>query len=96
MRIFQPSNYLSLDFQNRVLRVHTRGTETSQAGVPEILVQEQSFEANDSLLLQDGAFLRAVCSGGRPVVSGEDGRNALRTAADINRQLRDNRHRTMA
>ena len=87
MRIFQPSNYLSLDFQNRVLRIHTHGSVETHPGVPEILVQEQSFQANDSLLLQAGAFLQAVRDGGRPVVSGEDGRNALHTAADIRRQL---------
>ena len=79
----------SLEFQNRKLRVHARGADTDQAGIPVILVQEPSFAANDSLLLQDGAFLRAIRSG-------EDGRNALRTAAHINRQLRDNPHRTMA
>jgi predicted dehydrogenase len=87
MRIFQPRSYLSLDFQHRVLRIHTLGGNEPDSGVPEILVQEQSFEANDSLLLQIGAFLKTVREGGRPVVSGEDGRNALRTAADIRRQL---------
>jgi predicted dehydrogenase len=96
MRIFQPSKYFSLDFQNRVLRSHTTGAVESGSNVPEILVQEQAFDANDSLLLQAGAFLRAVRTGCRPVVSGEDGRNALRTAADINRQLQVNGHRVMS
>ena len=89
MRIFQPRNYLSLDFLHRVLRIHTLGGTEADTGAPEILVQEQSFEANDSLLLQIDAFLKTVREGGRPVVSGEDGRNALRTAADIRRQLRE-------
>lgn len=87
MRIFQPRNYLSLDFQNRVLRIHRMGTAGAHSATPEILVQEQAFEANDSLLLQAGAFLRAVRTGGQPVVTGEDGRMALHTAAEIRRQL---------
>jgi hypothetical protein len=96
MRIFQPRNYLSLDLQNRVFRIHSRGSGEAMPGVPEILVQEQVYEHNDSLLLQAGAFLQTIRSGGRPVVSGEDGRNALCTAADIRRQLQHPPQRSLS
>ena len=87
MRIFQRHSYLSLDFLNRMLRIHTLGMEQDTDGMPEIRVQERGYEQHDSLLLQAAAFLRAIREGSEPPVSGEDARAALRTAAEIRRQL---------
>ena len=87
MRLFQHHNYVSIDFHNRVLKVYTKGAREIHPGIPEILIEEQAYEPNDALLLQAQDFLRVITEGGRPRVSGEDGRNALRTADEISRLL---------
>lgn len=83
MRIFQPDCYISVDFQNKGLKVHTKGTGEMFPGIPEILVEESSFEESDALLAEIRAFVESVRSGKPPRVSGEDGRRALATAMRI-------------
>jgi len=90
MRIFQHHNYVSIDFQNRVLKTHAKGEREMHPGIPEILIEEWAYEPNDALMVQAADFLRVIREGGRPKVSGEDGRDALKTADKISQQLNKN------
>ena len=87
MRIFQPDAYISVDFQNKKLAVFRKGEGESAPGVPDILMEEQSFEQGDALKSEIEAFLDAAAGGKSPVVSGRDGRAALETALMINKKL---------
>jgi predicted dehydrogenase len=87
MRIFQPDSYISVDFQNKKLAVFRKGEGEMQPGVPNIQMDEQSFEQGDALKSEIEAFLAAISTGNPPVVSGEDGRLALETALMINKKL---------
>ncbi len=90
MRLFQHDSYLSVDFQDRVLKVCRKGEREMVPGVPEIACEEQAFDNNDALLVEARAFLHAIQTGSEPVVSGEDGRRALQTAMEIGRLLNEN------
>ncbi|HEB58940.1 MAG TPA: Gfo/Idh/MocA family oxidoreductase [Gammaproteobacteria bacterium] len=87
MRIFQHDAYLSVDFQNRKLGVHRKGAEVDERGIPQIESEQQSFEAGDALRAEIDAFLDAIINGTPPVVSGEDGMNALKAAIAITDML---------
>jgi predicted dehydrogenase len=87
MRLFQPNAYLALDFQSRSLDVRRKASEVPASGIPEILSDQQEFESGDAIMSEIRAFLYSIRDGSRPIVSGEDGRQALATAIEITRQL---------
>ncbi len=83
MRIFQEENYISVDFQNRILSRHCKGEGESAPGIPKIESNETVYENDDPLKTEIAAFLNAVKTGTPPLVSGEDGHRALKTAIQI-------------
>jgi predicted dehydrogenase len=87
MRIFQPDSYISVDFQNKKLAVFRKGDGEMFPGVPNVQMEEKSFEQGDALKSEIESFLDSVVSGKPPVVTGEDGRRALETALMINKKL---------
>jgi len=56
-------------------------------GVPNITKEEHSFGQTDALKSEIEAFLDSIATGKPPVVSGEDGRQALETALKIIKKL---------
>jgi len=87
MRIFQPDAYINVDFQNKKIAVFRKGEGEMFPGVPDVKIEEQSFDQTDALKSEIEAFLDAIATGKPPVVSGEDGRQALETALKINKKL---------
>jgi predicted dehydrogenase len=87
MRIFQPDAYINVDFQNKKIAVFRKGEGEMFPGVPDVKIEEQSFDQTDALKSEIEAFLDAIVTGRPPVVSGEDGRQALETALKINKKL---------
>ncbi len=79
LRFFQRDRYVSIDFQTRQAmmsrRVHGSG--------PRPTIDVETFQAGEDepLRLELDSFIRAVATGSRPVVSGEDGEAALNLAA---------------
>ncbi len=87
MRIFQPDSYISVDFQSKKLAVFRKGDGEMFPGVPNVQMEEKTFEQGDALKSEIESFLDSVVSGKPPVVTGEDGRRALETALLINKKL---------
>ncbi|MDT4331176.1 Gfo/Idh/MocA family oxidoreductase [Methylomonas sp. MED-D] len=87
MRMFRPSSYISVDFQNRVLIKHKTGDKEMFPGIPEIVTEESVFESGDALLEEIKHFVACVQSGDNPLVPGEAGRKALATAIEISQFL---------
>jgi predicted dehydrogenase len=87
MRIFQPDAYISVDFQNKTFAVFRKGDGEMFPGVPNITKEEHSFGQTDALKSEIEAFLNSIATGKPPVVSGEDGRQALDTALKIIKKL---------
>jgi predicted dehydrogenase len=89
LRVFQKDAYLSADLQNKVLAINRKGKTDNPAGFKDITHEEHQFEDNDALNLEVVDFVTAIRTGGRPRVSGEDGKRALATAIAITEQMRD-------
>ncbi|CAG7857250.1 hypothetical protein MCAMS1_02011 [biofilm metagenome] len=87
MRMFRPSSYVAVDFQNRVLTKHTTGSKEMFPGIPEIVTEESVFESGDALLEEIKHFVNCIQTGENPLVSGEAGRRALGTAIKITQLL---------
>jgi predicted dehydrogenase len=80
-RIFAPRTYVSMDLAARAAQVY-RLREGDGEG-PRIDTQSFAAPGEEPLARQLAAFARAVRERTRPVVSGEDGRRALRFALRI-------------
>ena len=89
MRMFRPSSYVSVDFQNRVLTQHRTGKKEMFPGILEIETEESVFESGDALLEEIKHFVNCIHTGNNPLVSGEAGKRALETAIAITRLLGD-------
>ncbi|MDD5274687.1 MAG: Gfo/Idh/MocA family oxidoreductase [Methylovulum sp.] len=89
MRMFRPSSYVSVDFQNRVLTKHRTGSKEMFPGIPEIETEESVFESGDALLEEIKHFVNCIQTGENPLVSGVAGRRALATAIRITGLLGD-------
>ena len=89
MRMFRPSSYISVDFQNKVLTKHTTGDKEMFPGVPEIVSEESVFENGDALLEEIKHFVDCIQTGKNPLVSGVAGKRALQTAIEITHLLEE-------
>ena len=54
---------------------------------PEVATSKEIYEASDPLADEISSFVNAVKSGSDPIVTGEDGRNALSIALSIIHQI---------
>ncbi|MDT8407093.1 MAG: Gfo/Idh/MocA family oxidoreductase [Methylococcales bacterium] len=87
MRLFRPSCYESVDFQNRILTRHRTGDKEMFPGVPEIISEESVYPDADALNAEIRDFIDAILSQRPPKVTGHDGRKALETALAITRMI---------
>jgi predicted dehydrogenase len=78
LRVFRHDAYVSADLQEQRLR-HVR------KGGDGIVASEQAFERADELRAQAEAFLQAVRGDSVPMVTGEQGRQALALALQVGR-----------
>jgi predicted dehydrogenase len=83
-RVFQDSQYLSLDFGTGEIRLMTKTGEWSSPEAPPPIESESwNLEKSDALLAETEAFVDSVINNKPCVVTGEDGINALRLAEQI-------------
>ena len=87
LRLFQDDAYVSMDLHQKVLTVIRKGAGVGADGMPQVAIEETSYEQGDALKAEIEAFLTAAATGGAPPVSGEDGLLALRTALSITGQV---------
>ena len=77
LRLFQPHQYISLDYERQQAAVFTVSAQ-QKIGFENLAVEKQ-----EPLRLEVESFLDAVLTRQRPTVSGEDGQRALAAALDI-------------
>jgi predicted dehydrogenase len=88
-RVFQPNQYVSIDFGNGEVRRVTKHGDWREGGAP---LREESWnlEKGDALLAETKAFVEAIVNDTPPVVSGDDALASLELAemigADIARR----------
>lgn len=91
MRLFQRNSYIALDFQQRSLDIRSRvNSGRSTPAMEDIQSEQRTFDDGDALRAEITHFVDCIRSGRDPLVTGADGRQALATAIEITRQLRDN------
>ncbi len=81
LRLFQRDAYISVDYQTRQGVICRR--ETGPGARPAIKAEPVQGSDDEPLRLELEAFVQAVASGTRPVVSGEDGIAALELAYQV-------------
>ncbi len=83
IRLFQHNTYISVDYVAQAVKMYQlKGTR--------IVHNELPIEREEPLKAQLSAFLTAVRQGKRPLVTGEDAREALRVALTITRKIQQN------
>ena len=88
IRVFQPDAYLSVNCSKRELSVIRLDGEVNDSnGFPQVTSDTMKFAGKDPLADEISSFIHAVINGSEPIVSGQDGRNALKTALDIIDQI---------
>ncbi|MBW1863581.1 MAG: Gfo/Idh/MocA family oxidoreductase [Deltaproteobacteria bacterium] len=88
IRIFQPDAYLAVDCLKREISViRLDGNVKDSNCFPQMTSNTMTYPDSDPLADQIASFVNAVINGSRPVVTGSDGRNALRVALAIIDQI---------
>lgn len=87
LRVFQPDAYISVDLQEKSLTIHRKADSHQGAGIADIVVERRQYGNSDPLYTELQAFLKSIREGTPPVVSGENGRQALEMALTISAQL---------
>lgn len=92
LRFFQPHQYVSIDYaRQEILLIETAANQLATIPpdsinlpqAPGLKLARPSVTPGEPLRLEIEAFLNAVATCTRPIVSGEDGRAALALALDI-------------
>jgi predicted dehydrogenase len=92
MRIFQPGQYISIDFgKKEIMTVRLKPGEQGGHPVPDI--SKSRFQEQDALDLELRDFVKHVRNRTRPAVAGEEGRRALDVALQVVEQINNNRQR---
>ena len=91
LRVFRHDAYVSADLQEQRLRHVRKGRagETAVGDTAGIVESEQSFERADELRAQAQAFFQAVRGRAAPLVTGEQGRQALALALQVGRLVEE-------
>jgi predicted dehydrogenase len=87
LRIFEDAAYLSIDLQQKILTLIRKRETSTQPGQLPVSIEEASFEQGDALKAEIDSFLECARTGRTPVVTGEDGLQALETAIRITQQV---------
>lgn len=89
LRLFQKDAYVSIDFTNHKITV-VHPDKTQPAGIiPGMKIEELTFNQGDALDDELKAFVHSVKHRHQPLVTGQMGRDALKTALSIMDQIQE-------
>ncbi len=90
-RVFQRSQYLSIDFGSGEVNLTTKTGDWKFGEDPPLAMENWNLEKGDALMVEDQAFIDAVLQRKPCLVTGEDGLRALEVAelirADIQKRI---------
>ena len=89
LRLFQDDAYISIDLQQKVLTIVRKPPAGADVPKGQVLIEERTYDQGDALKFEIEAFLRSICEGTPPMVTGEDGLRALETATKITQMVQD-------
>jgi predicted dehydrogenase len=85
IRLFQRDAYISIDYQKQDAVVYRRVTD--DAGRPTVVLEPIRVAKDEPLKVELESFVRTVNERATPVVSGRDGREALRVALEVTKAI---------
>jgi predicted dehydrogenase len=89
IRVFQPDTYLTLDYASKEITLYHRIFSMENQRF-QISAEQIEVEPGDALEREIRAFVHSCLTRKTPVVTGEDGKNALAVAMRINEQIQAN------
>jgi predicted dehydrogenase len=89
IRVFQPDTYLALDYASKEITLYRRIFNTENQKF-HIAAESIEVEPGDALEKEIRSFIHSCRTRAIPVVTGEDGKNALSVAMRINEQIQAN------
>jgi len=93
LRVFQPSQYISLDYQRQDLLAFTIQDAPDAATSKEIHCEAVTVEKSEPLKLEVEGFLESVATRSAPPVTGEEGLAALEVALAILAKIEEHTQR---
>lgn len=93
IRLFQKDAYISVDFANQGITVIQRNDKVEGGLIPGMDIKQLSFAKGDALEDELKSFVKAVIRREAPEVTGQMGRDALKIALSIMKQIRDTNRR---
>ena len=89
IRVFQPESYLTLDYASKEITFYHRIFSAENQRF-ELSAERVEVEPGDTLEKEIRSFVHSCLSRTPPMVTGEDGRNALAVATRISEQIQEN------
>ena len=83
LRLFEDEAYWSVDLQQKILTKIQRGSDQLKDGLPHVSIDERNYEQGDALKAEIESFIDAIERQRAPLVTGQDGVQALETAIRI-------------
>jgi len=89
IRFFQPDSYLTVDYVAKKVALYNRLRRQGDQK-PQISLEMVEVKPEDALQMELCSFTQSCLQRTTPQVTGEDGKNALALALEINRQIQAN------
>lgn len=83
MRIFQEDAYMSVNLQSKSCSVYRKGKGEMFPGIPDVKIENLEISDSDAIKDEIEAFIKAINEQSTPLVTGEDGKQALAIAEQI-------------
>lgn len=84
IRIFQPDAYISVDYAGKSLKIYTKKEGKEKiSSLFDIKITKPKIPSDEPLFYELDNFLNSVIEGKKPMVSGEQGRDAVELALNI-------------
>ncbi|MDM8514740.1 Gfo/Idh/MocA family oxidoreductase [Desulfobacterales bacterium HSG16] len=92
IRMFQKDAYISVDFSTHEITIVKKGEGAEDAVIPGMDIQSLNFAKSDALDDELRSFVHSIIHRHTPEVTGQMGREALRIALSIMKQIKKNRN----
>ena len=95
IRLFQQDAYISIDFANHEVTIVHRKADSDDGFIPGMEIESRTFPKGDALDEELKSFIESVKNRTEPSVTGQMGRDALKTALDVMSQIQQARANLM-
>lgn len=89
IRIFQPENYISIDYQAQTVAIFSLGEGNGVDPMSRIIIKELKLNKTNALKEELGSFIKSVKDRTEPEVSAEDGKRALEVSLLVHRRIEE-------